>query len=473
MILVQKQPQALLPTMSNIAHSHRRHPSAPPAVIVQPTKTPGLLSLSKPARPSTPRSHVQPSRQQRAAPRAKATLSQAQRSPAQAKHQPKDADKKPAGLVKPASDAVAAPNAQFKAAALQTPDKNSRGRSHAKPPKDKGSRRSASQSTVRNSARRQNQTHHHQPSPPAPDVIPSQAEVAQLSGLPSLPKANVNSFDPFLASDDSDTAGSESITPSARSVTPAKQAGAPRIPKLNERPSGRLARRRVPAGRAESPTPSRAKVKAVPVPRAGTPLKSERESAAMQLSRSDPVLSNMIERPAAKRFATASSLSSSSSGLPEWDSFPVCDDTDNASDSTTAPSTPIREAATWQQLALADEGPRTAPLNSASGWPFNDVFKVDLPFTPPRRQRPRYHQRAPSEGVFHMSSDDEAPSTAQLASKSMSSLLKRQSLPTHKAGLKRNFWQQEEEKAPFFASSMFQNSPSPEDLPAPTFGARF
>lgn len=40
--------------------SHRRHPSAPPAVVVQATKTPGLLFISKqPSRPSTPRNHPQ------------------------------------------------------------------------------------------------------------------------------------------------------------------------------------------------------------------------------------------------------------------------------------------------------------------------------------------------------------------------------------------------------------------------------
>jgi hypothetical protein len=49
MILAHKPmaPHFALPAAVN-AH-HRRHPSAPPAVVVQPTRTPGLLSLSKPA----------------------------------------------------------------------------------------------------------------------------------------------------------------------------------------------------------------------------------------------------------------------------------------------------------------------------------------------------------------------------------------------------------------------------------------
>src|ERR1700722_8339120 len=49
MMLVQKPPQ--IP--SNPPYSHRRHPSAPPAtVVVQATRTPGLLSLTKPPRSS-------------------------------------------------------------------------------------------------------------------------------------------------------------------------------------------------------------------------------------------------------------------------------------------------------------------------------------------------------------------------------------------------------------------------------------
>ena len=48
MMLVQKPPNFNLST-PHFPLQHRRHPSAPPAVLVQPTRTPGLLSLSKPA----------------------------------------------------------------------------------------------------------------------------------------------------------------------------------------------------------------------------------------------------------------------------------------------------------------------------------------------------------------------------------------------------------------------------------------
>lgn len=48
MLLVQKQPNFSLNPLP-LTYHHRRHPSAPPAVVfVQPTRTPGLLSLSKP-----------------------------------------------------------------------------------------------------------------------------------------------------------------------------------------------------------------------------------------------------------------------------------------------------------------------------------------------------------------------------------------------------------------------------------------
>jgi hypothetical protein len=53
MLLVQKPPTFNL--AQTVSYSHRRHPSAPPAVVVQPTRTPGLLSLSKPPRPSPQR----------------------------------------------------------------------------------------------------------------------------------------------------------------------------------------------------------------------------------------------------------------------------------------------------------------------------------------------------------------------------------------------------------------------------------
>jgi hypothetical protein len=65
MMLVQKQ-LSLAPAVH-----HRRHPSAPPALIVQPTRTPGLLSLSKPAPKPMPQRQLSPAQrpQQQKSPR--------------------------------------------------------------------------------------------------------------------------------------------------------------------------------------------------------------------------------------------------------------------------------------------------------------------------------------------------------------------------------------------------------------------
>ena len=54
MILVQKPPPSQSPL-----YAHRRHPSAP-NVVVLPTRTPGLLTLSKPSRPPLQRQTLKP-----------------------------------------------------------------------------------------------------------------------------------------------------------------------------------------------------------------------------------------------------------------------------------------------------------------------------------------------------------------------------------------------------------------------------
>lgn len=56
MIMVQKPP---VHHFSSPSTYHRRHPSAPPVVHVQPTHIPGLLSLSKPHPVTLPRSQQQ------------------------------------------------------------------------------------------------------------------------------------------------------------------------------------------------------------------------------------------------------------------------------------------------------------------------------------------------------------------------------------------------------------------------------
>ena len=111
------------------------------------------------------------------------------------------------------------------------------------------------------------------------------------------------------------------------------------------------------------------------------------------------------------------------------------------------PSTPVQKVR--QQSIFFNDGPRTAPLSSMS---------PSFPFalsTPPSATRK--HHRAPSDGVFNMSLDEDCSSDT---SEGLRNLFN--DLLVHKR-------RQDGQKAGYFASSQFQNSPSPEDLPAPDF----
>lgn len=69
----------------------------------------------------------------------------------------------------------------------------------------------------------------------------------------------------------------------------------------------------------------------------------------------------------------------------------------------------------------------------------------------------RKHYRAPSDGVFNMSFDEDSSSdTSEGLRNLFGDLLAHKRRP-------------DGEKAGYFASSQFQNSPSPDDLPAPDF----
>lgn len=213
-------------------------------------------------------------------------------------------------------------------------------------------------------------------------------------------------------------------------------------PKLTPRPTGKLARRRQNNGDTPStPTPS----KALSVPRRSGQLPAW-ENRPLNISRSVP------------------SLSSIQSGEAR-DVFPICDDlTDAEDDDVFAPSTPVRSkgaSITWQQ-PIFDDGPRTAPLsNPRSGFLFG--AKPASTQTPERK---REHVRSPSEGVFNLSMDEDSsffsPSDAsELKAQTDTSPSRRRiaSATTTPMGMKRDFW----------ASSKFQNSPSPDVLPIPAF----
>lgn len=184
--------------------------------------------------------------------------------------------------------------------------------------------------------------------------------------------------------------------------------------------------------------------------------------------------------------------SSTATGAIAFDVFPICDDMTDAGDvSDHEPVTPTRPKA----QSKLNTNPRTAPVTG---------FFPSLPPAPSSapqyksRQGGRKHKRSPSEGVFNMSSDEDTstawnPSVGalfQLArtpgagkkvpSHAYSSPFKtvapvsprsaRDLAPAAAQAKERQFEKEAAEKvAGYFASSSFQNSPSPDELPDPLF----
>ncbi|KIJ61522.1 hypothetical protein HYDPIDRAFT_137432 [Hydnomerulius pinastri MD-312] len=415
MILAQKQ--ILLPMSPPT--THRRHPSAPPAVVVQPTKVPGILSISKPLRTSSPRQHYQQQpqghqRQQHRSPKPK-HLGPQNRTP-----QPQHAE------AQPAEDSNK--SVQLKQVADVAPANVEK-----KPPTQPATPLPENTSTHAH-ARRNNIR---QPSPP---IHSSQVEGNILPSMQSFAHRNnnsaSNSFDPFVVSSDSD---SENSRPPLMSL-PSKNGSTKAAPALTAQPSGKLARRRNHAPQAPAtPTPAS---RAVPVPRSGAQSAAPRHN----LSRSAPG-PHAIPRHNNRRSSAVYSAE-----------FPVCDDTTDVEDNS-PPSTPTRETSqsTWQQLAF--DGPRTAPLSASNGFPFAGPAGTSP--SPARR-----HYRTPSEGVFSMSFDEDISSTSD----SSEELKKLFGFPPKRFGsVGHSATRAAKEKAGFFASSVFQNSPSPDELPPPAF----
>ncbi|KAF8842959.1 hypothetical protein BDN67DRAFT_965132 [Paxillus ammoniavirescens] len=412
--------------------THRRHPSAPPAVVVQPTKVPGILSISKPLRTSSPRqlqlqqpqSHQRP---QHRSPKPK-HLGPQSRTP---QPQPPEAQlgeesSKPVQS-KQSSDPVATVAEKKLQTQSGTPlEKAARGR-QSKAPKDNGAR----STSVHAHARRNNVR---QPSPP---IHSSQVEgnTTQSFAQRTINPA-ANSFDPFIVSSDSD---SDNSRPPLMSL-PLNNGSAKGALALAAQPSGKLARRRTHTPQAP-PTPTPAS-RPVPVPRS-----AKHPAHRNNVSRSAPNPS-ALPRPENRRTSAA---------LPP--DFPVCDDTTDVEDSS-PPSTPTRESTlhtTWQQLA--HDGPRTAPLATSNGFSF--VGPLGSSPSPVRR-----HYRTPSEGVFNMSFDEDMSSI----SSSSEELKKLFGFPPKRYGsVGPSATRAGNDKTGFFASSVFQNSPSPDELPPPAF----
>ncbi|KAF9225911.1 hypothetical protein BS17DRAFT_801214 [Gyrodon lividus] len=436
MILAQKP--VLLPMSPPTIH--RRHPSAPPAVVVQPTKVPGILSISKPLRTSSPRQHQQQQpqshqRHQHRSPKPK-HLGPQNRTPQpqlpevqSPKNSSKSVRLEQASEVSVATVVVVEKKLPPQSA-IPLPEKSARGR-QSKAPKDKGSTRSTS---AHAHARRNNVR---QPSPP---IHSSQVDGNILPSTQSFAHRNIsaasNTFDPFIVSSDSD---SDNLRPPLMSL-PFNNGSTKAAPALVAQPSGKLARRRNHASQA-SPTPTPAS-RAVPVPRTG-----KQSAPRNNMSRSAP---NPSAFPPPENRRTSAGFS------PD---FPVCDDTTDVEDSA-LPSTPTRESTVqtkWQQLAF--DGPRTAPLSTLNG--FSYAGPAGSSPSPTRR-----HYRTPSEGVFNMSFDEDMSSTCNASDE----LKKLFGFPPKRFGsVGPSATRTGMDKAGFFASSVFQNSPSPDELPPPAF----
>jgi hypothetical protein len=158
------------------------------------------------------------------------------------------------------------------------------------------------------------------------------------------------------------------------------------------------------------------------------------------MSRSDPNVSSQV-RPG--------------KGKVSRDVFPICDDltdTEDSEEDSTPPVTPTRSRPAPR---FTYNGPRTAPITaSSSSFPFT----VSSTPSPAGRRGGRQHLRTPSEGLFTMS-DEEPTALLRLTAK--------------RVPLSDELEQEREAAAAavaaYFASSNFQNSPSPEELPPPTF----
>jgi hypothetical protein len=165
--------------------------------------------------------------------------------------------------------------------------------------------------------------------------------------------------------------------------------------------------------------------------------------------------------------------------------FPICDDMNDVAD-LSAPTTPPPTRRDHVNNI------QTAPISSRTpgAFPFNTMGPPSSPSPLPRKRK---HRRTPSEGVFHMSSDEGLSSgsdgtilnpnvqalfglvnTSKPSSKMLPSAFSTpiRAIPPFKrnspfSGSLRSKCESSEKAAGYFASSMFQNSPSPEELPDP------
>ncbi|KAI5122090.1 hypothetical protein M0805_002212 [Coniferiporia weirii] len=395
MLLVQQaqhpSPISLMSPFPRHFAAHRRNPSAPAAVVqVQPTKVPGLLSLSK---PPAVRPHANPANARHPTPR------QPRAKPVQV---PQD---------------VHAEKEREKLRGRGDAAKDKPARNQSKPRAGHGGR-----------AR--------QPSPP-PLSLPGQAPVEAVpvpispkqapNVAPSTPPSSIHETSPLLSAPSGRLAkrrnrGPIPFSTSAPTLTP-------KAPK--------------PTKRSQTPP---AKVKPVVVP-------VKAEPYTVPISRSVPIFTP-FSRTSARRGVA--------------DVFPVCDDNDDGLERPSTPSPTGRGSGLWQEATLFDSdgaergrGPRTAPITTSAKHFFPS------PSPSPHGE----HKRAPSvpvDTIFGLSfeSDNELSLSDASALPGRGSQrprldgsIRSMSTPSRNSGVIFNK----------YASSMFQNSPSPEHLPPPRF----
>lgn len=297
----------------------------------------------------------------------------------------------------------------------------------------------------------------HQPSPPPADRIPSQAEASVQRPTKFIRPSQSTSVsglnDPFAVF--------ESTTDAApkESAKAGSKGQAFRPPPPLAQPSGKLARRRQLNAHASS-SPSAIKNHHQRKDRVAALVGSVTEDMA-KLSMDDDVSTTPVKRSKALRAAQ------------DWPLFPVCDDSSEADESDdTPPTTPLRESASvppkkhlraWPVSGGVRDVPHTAPLSSTFVFPF-----VPSPSSSPTPAQRRRHRRVPSEGVFHMSMDeDSSSSSSEFPSTTALHPRSRRPVPSPREAIAG-----EASSAPqagFFAGSAFQNSPSPDELPPPAF----